>query len=33
MLHRGFNPRRLELLERRKARQARLDAGELPGLP
>jgi malate synthase len=31
MLHRGFNPRRLELLDRRKARQRRLDAGELPG--
>ena len=31
MLHRRFNPRRLELLERRKARQRMLDAGELPG--
>jgi malate synthase len=30
-LHREFNARRLDLLERRKARQARLDAGELPG--
>jgi malate synthase len=29
-LHRKFNPRRLELLEARKARQARLNAGELP---
>ncbi len=30
-LHRSFNPRRLELLENRRARQARLDGGELPG--
>ena len=30
-LHRGFNARRLELLEQRKGRQARLDGGELPG--
>jgi malate synthase len=30
MLHRRFNPRRLELLDRRRARQARLDAGEFP---
>ena len=29
-LHRSFNPRRLQLLEARTARQARLDAGELP---
>jgi len=29
-LHRSFNPRRLELLEGRRQRQARLDAGELP---
>lgn len=29
-LHREFNPRRLELLEKRKARQAALDAGEMP---
>ncbi|PWT74802.1 MAG: malate synthase A, partial [Proteobacteria bacterium] len=29
-LHRGFNARRLELLERRKARQAELDSGKLP---
>jgi malate synthase len=30
-LHRELNPRRLELLERRRARQAELDAGALPG--
>ncbi len=30
-LHRSFNPRRLELLEARRERQARLDAGEQPG--
>ena len=29
-LHRSFNARRLELLERRVARQAELDAGQLP---
>ncbi|MEA2572013.1 MAG: malate synthase [Acidobacteriota bacterium] len=29
-LHREFNPRREELLARREARKARLDAGELP---
>ncbi len=29
-LHRRFNPRRLELLAAREARQARLDAGEKP---
>src|SRR5262245_20006738 len=29
-LHARYNGRRLELLARRKARQARLDAGELP---
>ncbi|MCA1588695.1 MAG: malate synthase A [Chloroflexi bacterium] len=29
-LHRAFNPRRLELLAARAARQARFDAGELP---
>lgn len=29
-LHRRFDARRLELLERRRARQARYDAGELP---
>ncbi|MBX3176347.1 MAG: malate synthase A [Candidatus Hydrogenedentes bacterium] len=29
-LHRAFNPRRLELLEKRKARQAELDLGALP---
>jgi malate synthase len=29
-LHRSFNPRRLELLQARQERQARLDAGELP---
>ena len=29
-LHRAFNPRRLELLEKRKERQAALDRGELP---
>jgi malate synthase len=29
-LHRSFNPRRLELLEARRQRQARLDAGEVP---
>jgi malate synthase len=30
-LHRQFNPRRLELLARRRERQAELDAGQLPG--
>jgi malate synthase len=30
MLHREFNGRRLELLDRRRARQRRLDEGELP---
>ena len=30
-LHRALNPRRLELLEARRERQARLDAGENPG--
>jgi malate synthase len=30
-LHRQLNPRRLELLEARRERQARLDAGENPG--
>jgi malate synthase len=30
MLHKEFNPRRLELLAAREARKARLDAGELP---
>jgi malate synthase len=30
-LHRELNPRRLELLEARRERQARLDAGENPG--
>ena len=30
-LHRELNPRRLELLERRRERQAELDAGALPG--
>jgi len=30
-LHRQFNPRRLELLARRRQRQAELDAGQLPG--
>jgi malate synthase len=30
-LHRELNPRRLELLERRRARQRELDAGGLPG--
>jgi malate synthase len=30
MLHREFNPRRLELLDRRRARQRRIDEGELP---
>ncbi|MBL8200331.1 MAG: malate synthase A [Chromatiales bacterium] len=30
-LHRQFNPRRLELLARRRQRQAELDAGHLPG--
>jgi malate synthase len=29
-LHRAFNPRRAELLARRQARQAELDAGKLP---
>jgi malate synthase len=29
-LHRAFNPRRLELLEKRKERQAALDRGEMP---
>jgi len=29
-LHREFNPRRLELLEARKARQAAIDNGEMP---
>ncbi len=29
-LHRAFNPRRLELLEKRKERQAGLDRGEMP---
>ncbi|MDX2134400.1 MAG: malate synthase A [Saprospiraceae bacterium] len=32
-LHRAFNARRLELLRARVARQARLDAGELPSFP
>ena len=31
MLHRELNPRRVELLERRHARQLELDAGALPG--
>jgi malate synthase len=30
-LHRQFNPRRLELLSRRRQRQAELDTGRLPG--
>ena len=30
LLHNEFNPRRLELLEARELRKARLDAGELP---
>lgn len=30
-LHRQFNARRLDLLERRRQRQAELDAGKLPG--
>ncbi|MCY4116685.1 MAG: malate synthase A [Caldilineaceae bacterium] len=30
-LHASFNPRRLELLSARAARQARMDAGEAPG--
>jgi malate synthase len=30
-LHRRFNPRRQELLARRRQRQAELDAGQLPG--
>ena len=30
-LHRELNPRRLELLERRRERQRALDAGESPG--
>jgi malate synthase len=29
-LHRNFNPRRLDLLEKRKERQKQLDAGEIP---
>jgi len=29
-LHRNFNPRRIELLNRRAERQVRIDAGELP---
>ena len=29
-LHRSFNARRLELLERRAQRQKRIDSGELP---
>lgn len=29
-LHRRFNPRRLELLERRRVRQAEIDGGKLP---
>ena len=29
-LHRAFNPRRLELLEARKQRQADIDAGQMP---
>ncbi len=29
-LHRAFNPRRLELLDRRRARQTELDAGVMP---
>lgn len=33
VLHREFNPRRLELLEARKKRQAALNAGELPDFP
>ena len=32
-LCRRFEPRRLELLARRRERQARFDAGELPGFP
>jgi malate synthase len=32
-LHRSFNQRRLELLEARRERQARLDSGELPDFP
>ena len=31
MLHRQFNPRRVELLAARKERQKRFDAGEIPG--
>jgi malate synthase len=30
LLHRSFNPTRLQLLERRKQRQAELDRGKLP---
>jgi malate synthase len=30
LLHRSFNPTRLQLLERRKQRQAELDRGALP---
>jgi Malate synthase len=30
MLHRAFEPRRQELLKARVARQARIDAGEMP---
>lgn len=32
-LHREFNPRRLELLEARRGRQADIDAGERPDFP
>ena len=32
-LHREFNPRRMELLQARHERQARLDGGELPDFP
>src|SRR5690606_30214742 len=32
-IHRRFNSRRLALLEERKERQARLDAGEMPDFP
>ncbi|HTY99997.1 MAG TPA: malate synthase A, partial [Rhodocyclaceae bacterium] len=31
-LHRAFEPRRQELLKARAARQARIDAGEMPDL-
>src|SRR5213075_2937106 len=31
MLHRAFNPRREELLQKRQERKRRLDAGERPG--